>query len=163
MDEPGGCRTTPTHPRSIPSLFPLPEAEFSWALDLLRDSAFRCPPQPPSMLGGGCRAPCGPASFWGSGTRDPSALIGSSPPGIILTMCHSFPPEQSSGNWGPWDLNLFELTHPGLTQPSSGALPGREAGSAWQHCGSPIVVKTEMRVTLPSLLLAGVEKSLSCQ
>lgn len=39
----GGCRTTPTHPRSIPSLFPLPEAEFSWDLDLLRDSALRSP------------------------------------------------------------------------------------------------------------------------
>ena len=64
----GGCRTTPTHPRSIPSLFPLPEVEFSWDLDLLRDSALRYPLLSllPCLVGD-AGLPCGPASFWGSG------------------------------------------------------------------------------------------------
>ena len=93
----GGCCTTPTHPRSIPSLFPLPEAEFSWDLDLLRDSALRCPLLSllPCLVGE-AGLPCGPASFWGSGdlgSFSPRWLP--SPPGIILTMCHSSPPEQS--------------------------------------------------------------------
>ena len=67
----GVCYTTPTHTLSILSLFPLPEARFGWNLDLLRDSAPRCPlPSLLRCLVGDAWAPLWtslPLGLWGLG------------------------------------------------------------------------------------------------
>lgn len=77
----GVCYTTPTHTHSILSLFPLPEAGFGWDLDLLRDSAPRCPlPSLLRCLVGDAWAPLWtslPLGLWGHGSFSPDAPLSS--------------------------------------------------------------------------------------